>query len=177
MDIYDVMNCRRSIRKYVSTPVEQEKLDRIWEAIQIAPTACNFQPFRFLLVKSDEMRASIENVLKLGSDGKGKMSMHWVLKAPLVVIGLGNKHTAWKRFDGTSSHVIDVAIAMEHLVLAAANEGLGTCWVCAYNQEALHKALGLDPDWEAVALTPLGYPNHTPKDIQHKSVGDFVEIV
>jgi nitroreductase len=177
MELYDVINNRRSIRKYLSEPVEQEKLDRIWQAIQVAPTACNYQPFRFLLVQSDDLRNRIEEVLRMGSDGKGKMSMHWVMKAPHVVIGLGNKQTAWKRFDGTPSHVIDVAIAMEHLVLAAANEGLGTCWVCAYNQESLHEVLGLTPEWEAVALTPLGYPNHVPKDIPRKAIGDLMEVV
>ncbi len=177
MEFYDTIQSRLSIRKYTSTPVEQEKLDRIFQAVRIAPSACNFQPWRFLIVKSDEMRARVESALKIGRDGKGKMSMLWAMNAPVLVIGLGNRQTAWKRFDGTSSHVIDVTIAMEHLVLAAANEGLGTCWVCAFDQEAMHTALNLGPDWEAVVLTPLGYPDESPDVKERKAVSEIVEVV
>ena len=175
MEFYEVINARRSIRKFKPTPVEQEKLDRIWETIRIAPSACNYQPWRFLIVKSDEMREKVDEALKLGRDGKGKMSMAWAMNAPLIIIGLGNKVEAWKRFDGSPSHVIDVTIAMEHLVLAAANEGLGTCWICAFDQDAMHKALELDENWEAVVLTPLGYPDEEPKEKERKPVPGFVE--
>ena len=177
MEFYEVINVRRSIRKFKPTPVEQEKLDRIWETIRIAPSACNYQPWRFLIVKSDGMRAKVDEALKLGRDGKGKMSMVWAMNAPLIIIGLGNKAEAWKRFDGSPSHVIDVTIAMEHLILAAANEGLGTCWICAFGQDAMHRALDLDENWEAVALTPLGYPDEEPKEKERKTVPGFVEEV
>lgn len=177
MELYDAINSRRSIRKYKPIPVEQEKLERIWKSVQVAPSACNYQPWRFLVVKSDEMRARVEGALKIGRDGKGKMNMAWAMNAPLIVIGLGNREKAWKRFNGVSSCVIDVSIAMEHIVLAAANEGLGTCWICAFDQDAMHKALELEPDWEPVVLTPLGYPDETPGEKQRKIMTEIIQVV
>ena len=177
MELYDVMRVRRSIRKFSSRPVEKEKLDRVFEAVRIAPSACNYQPWRFCAVQSGRMREKVEDALRLGRDGKGKMSMAWVMKAPLIIIGLGNRQTAWKRFDNTPSHVIDVTIAMEHIILAATNEGLGTCWICAFDQNAMHKALGLDGDWEPVALTPLGYADEAPAARERKAVTDIVEEI
>jgi len=175
MELYDVIRLRRSIRKFTSRPVEKEKLDRIFEAVRIAPSACNYQPWRFFAVKSDRMREHVEGALRLGRDGKGKMQMSWVMNAPLIIIEAGNRQTAWKRFDNTPSHVIDVTIAMEHIILAATNEGLATCWVCAFDQNAMHKALGLGEQWEPVALTPLGYADEAPAARERKAVSDIVE--
>lgn len=177
MNFYNVVESRLSIRKYRSTPVEQEKLDRIFQAVRIAPSACNFQPWRFLIVKSKDMRSRVERALQLGRDGTVNTKKAWVMDAPLILIGLGNRKTAWKRYDGTSSHVIDVTIATEHLVLAAANEGLGTCWVCAFDQEAMHTALELDPDWEVVVVSPLGYPEESPEAHGRKAVSEIVEVI
>lgn len=177
MELHDVIRTRRSIREFRSTPVEQEKLDRIWEAVRMAPSACNIQPWKFLLVQSDTVRARIETVLKAGRDGQGKMRMPWVMQAPLIVVALGDRDKAWKRFDGTSAHIIDVSIAVEHLVLAAHAEGLGTCWVCAFDQTALHQALKLEPEWDPVALTPLGYPAKFPSEITRKTASEIVQVI
>lgn len=177
MDLYEVMKQRRSIRKFKSTPVEDDKLNRIFNAIQIAPSACNLQPWRFLFVNSDTLRTRVADAATLGRDGKSNMKKLWVMSAPIIVIGLGNRETAWKRFDRTSSHAIDVTIATEHLVLAAANEGLGTCWVCAFDQNAMHAALELEPEWEPVVLLPLGYPDESPESTGRKAISDIVEVV
>ena len=162
MNFYDAVKTRRSVRQYRGTPVPSEKLDRIWEAVRWAPSACNLQPWRFLLVKSAEMRERTRCVLQ-----------DWVITAPLVVVALGNRTTAWRR-DGVSIHAVDVAIAMEHLVLAAAAEGLGTCWICAYNRTALQDALGIAPEWEAVAVTPLGYADDPAPRTDRKPLADMV---
>jgi len=177
MDFYDVIESRVSIRKFKDVPVEQVKLDRIFQAVRHAPSACNFQPWRFLIVKSEEMRTRVRDAVQLGRDGTVNNKKTWVMQAPLIIIGLGNRKTAWKRYNGTSSHVIDVTIAMEHLVLAATNEGLGTCWVCAFDQEAMHTALELDDDWEVVVLSPLGYPDESPEIRERKAVSEIVEVV
>ena len=147
MDFYEVIGQRRSIRSYLQTPVESEKLERILEAVRQAPTACNLQPFRFLIITAADKKAIIE----------AAYPQPWLQDAPCVIVALGNRDKAWKRRDGSSAHVIDVSIAMEHLVLAATAEGLGTCWICAFDQAALHKALGIGQEWDVVALTPLGY--------------------
>ncbi len=174
MDFYEVLNARRSIRKYLEKPIEPEKLERLWKAIQIAPTACNLQPFRFLCLRKGEQRKAVEEVLNFGRDGKGKQGMPFAAQAPYIIVALGHRNDAWKRFDGSSSHVIDVSIAMEHLVLAATQEGLGTCWICAFNQNALAEALGLSKEWEPVALTPLGYSDQQPREIVRKPVDTLI---
>lgn len=165
MNFYDAVKTRRSVRHYRGTPVPPEKLDRIWEAVRWAPSACNLQPWRFLLVKSAEMRERTRRVLQ-----------DWVITAPLVVVALGNRETAWRR-DGVSIHAVDVAIAMEHLVLAAAAEGLGSCWICAYNRKALQDALDLGPEWEAVAVTPLGYADDPSPRTGRKPLADIVREI
>jgi len=164
MEFYEVLRQRRSIRGYQSTPVPQDKLDRVLEAVRIAPTACNLQPFRFLLIESPERKKLIADSYR----------QPWFAEAPVIVAALGSADKAWKRFNGVSAHTIDVAIAMEHLILAAAAEGLGTCWICAFDQEKAHRDLGLDPEWEVVALTPLGFPSVQPGPLTRKSIDEIV---
>lgn len=149
MDFYETVRTRRSVRKYKPTPVEKEKLDRIFEAVRHAPSACNMQPWRFLRVKSPEMRLKLKPILQ-----------PWAVTAPELIVALGNRLTAWQR-DGESVHAMDVAIAFEHLVLAAAAEGLGSCWICAFNRQKTSLALQLPPEWEPVAITPLGYADES----------------
>jgi nitroreductase len=165
MNFYEVIHARRSVRNFHSTPINPEKLTRIWEAVRLAPSACNLQPWRFLVVKSDVMRAKISRILQ-----------PWALTAPLLVVALGNRKTAWRR-DGQSYHEVDVAIAMEHLVLAAAAEGLGSCWICAFDREAMHRALALEPEWDAVAVTPLGMPDDSSPRTIRKPLSDILKEV
>ena len=164
MDFYDVIRRRRSIRGYQSKPLPTDVLDRLFEAIRLAPSACNLQPFRFLFLSAPEPRQAVCECY----------TQPWLAQAPVIVVALGNVNQAWKRLNGTSAHTLDVAIAMEHLVLAAAAEGLGTCWVCAFDQEKLQRKLGLGPEWEAVALTPLGYPAAEPRPLKRKPLEEIV---
>ena len=165
MDFYETVRIRRSVRKYQSTPIEKEKLDRIWEAVRQAPSACNIQPWRFLLVKSPEIRQKLIPILQ-----------PWAIAAPELIIALGNRLTAWQR-DGESIHAVDVAIAFEHLVLAAAAEGLGTCWICAFNRRKTSLALQLPAEWEPVAITPLGYADDTNVRPERKPLSDIVKAI
>jgi nitroreductase len=167
MDFYKVLQRRRSIRGYASDPVPEETLGRLYEAISLAPTACNNQPIRFLFVSEPETRRRICACYPRA----------WLAQAPVIVVALGNPGTAWHRFNGTSAHTIDVAIAMEHLVLAAAAEGLGTCWICAFDQEALRQSLRLPDCWEVVALTPLGRPAVEPGPMTRKPIDDIIERI
>jgi nitroreductase len=167
MDFYDVVRRRRSIRGYAPDPVPEPVLERIFETVNLAPTACNLQPFSFMVVRKPETKALIGQCYQ----------QKWLTEAPVVVVALGNRDAAWKRFDGTSAHVIDVAIAMEHLVLAAAAEGLGTCWVCAFDQAEMHRKLQLEPNWDVVAITPLGTPAVNPGEQKRKAVSEIVQLV
>jgi nitroreductase len=163
MDFYEVIQARRSARKFATTIVESDKLKRIWTAVQAAPSACNLQPWKFLVLRSPESHEKIRKVFH-----------GWVTEAPLVIVALGNRQAAWRR-DGESIHAVDVAIAMEHFVLAATKEGLGTCWVCAFDRRALSTALNLAPEWDPVAVTPLGYSTDPSPMSVHKNYTEFVE--
>ena len=165
MDFMDVVNQRYSCRGYAARPIEEAPLARIFEAVRRAPSACNRQPCKFLVVTGAELRASICAVYPKA----------WLAQAPVIVVALGHREQAWKRLDGTSAHVIDTVIAMEHLVLAATAEGLGTCWVCAFDQADLHRRLGLGPEWDVVALTPLGYPADPGRGTARKPIAEIIE--
>ncbi len=162
MDFYEVVKQRRSIRNFKPTPIAAEVLGRIWTAVQLAPSACNLQPWRFLMIRSVQTRARLQGLLS-----------EWVFTAPLIVAAVGNRWHAWKR-DGESIHAVDVAIATEHLVLAATSEGLGTCWICAFDRSAVHSALGLSQEWEPVAIIPLGYPDDPTPPNPRKPIDEIV---
>ncbi len=149
MDFRDVICGRESVRSYDPTrPVDKLVLERILEAGRVAPSAANKQPWRFLLVSSRE------NLLKL----KKCYSRTWFQDAPHVVVVVGKVGDAWTRQDGYNSIETDVAIAMDHLILAAENEGVGTCWIAAYDPTVLRSALSLTADERVYTISPLGYP-------------------
>jgi len=165
MEFYDVLKARRSIRGFKPDPIPEAVLARILEAVRIAPSACNRQPWKFLLIESPAQRDVVGSCYPRGA---------WLRQAPLIVVALGNRNQAWKRVDGTSAHVIDVSLALEHLILAATAEGLGSCWICAFDQAQLHAKLGLAPEWDVVAMTPVGYPNDEPRPFIRKELSDIV---
>lgn len=165
MDFFETVKARRSVRNFRSDPVSAEKLARIWEAVRQAPSACNLQPWRFAVVKSPAIRDKLRGVLQA-----------WVFTAPVLVVGLGNRDAAWRR-DGQSYHEIDVAVATEHLCLAAAAEGLGTCWICAFDRRAMKWALGLEPEWDPVVVTPLGFPDDPNPRTLRKSTDEIVREI
>jgi nitroreductase len=172
MNFYEVVNLRSSIRKYRATAVEPEKLEQIWRAVQVAPSACNTQPWRFLVVKSPEMRARLQPVLEF----QGYLRREWFTTAPLIIIALGNRQANNKE-NGDRAYSLDVAVATEHLVLAAAAEGLGTCWVCDFDKKALQEALGISPEWVPIAVTPLGYPDEPSRVTPRKPIEEIVQEV
>lgn len=148
VDFYEVVRRRRSIRAYKPDPVEDEKLLRVLEAARLAPSAANRQPWHFIVVRDPEVKE------KLGK----AYPREWFVKAPVIIVACADPTVAWRRRDGEEYWKVDLAIAMEHLVLAAANEGLGTCWIAAFDERAVKEALGIPEHIRVVALTPLGYP-------------------
>ncbi len=157
MEFYDVIKKRRSVREYdPDKKIPKEALLRIGEAVRLAPSACNIQPWTFRVVFDIAARSRMAKVYK----------RDWFARAPAVVLAIGNREKAWKRLEGNSIIDIDIAIAMEHFILAATAEGLGTCWICAYDVEKMNKAAGIVAPWSVLAVSPLGYPddNKTPPD-------------
>ena len=149
MDFTKVIYDRESIRSYDPTrPLEKAVLERILDAGRVAPSAANRQPWRFLLVSSREALAQIRKCyLK-----------PWFQDAPHVLIVMGRTGEAWSRQDGWNSIETDLTIAMDHMILAAENEGVGTCWIAAFDPTILRAALSLSAEERLYAITPLGYP-------------------
>jgi nitroreductase len=151
MDFTKVIYERESVRDYdPNKPVDKEILDQILEAGRMAPSANNRQPWLFLLISSPENLKRIKECY----------DKEWYKNAPHVLVVVGNKSAAWVRQDGYNAIETDLTIAMDHLILAAENLGVGTCWIANFDDEKLRQTLQLTEDQVVFALTPLGYPNH-----------------
>jgi nitroreductase len=150
MEYTELIRTRESIRNYdPNQPVPKEILEKILDAGRQAPSACNYQPWKFLVISSSAM---LEKV-------RACYQRDWFKDAPHILIILGLKDQAWKRsYDGYNSIETDVAIAMTHIILAAENEGVGACWVEAYNPAVLKEAINQEENQLIFGITPLGYP-------------------
>jgi nitroreductase len=150
MEFTELIRLRESIRNYdPERPVSKETLEKILDAGRMAPSACNNQPWVFLVIQSP---ALLEKV-------RACYHRTWFKDAPQILVVLGFKDKAWVRgYDDYNSLETDMAICFTHLILAAENEGVGTCWVEAYDPAILRKVLDLDENQEIYGITPLGYP-------------------
>ena len=150
MTILDVVKKRCSVREYSSQPVEKEKLDYVLEAARLAPSACNLQPWSFYVIQDAEMLKKIHSCY----------GREWLQTAPVCIAIVGNHETSWKRklYDNKDHCDIDIAITTDHLILAATEVGLGTCWICNFDSVRCKEILQLSDSEEVIALTPIGYP-------------------
>ena len=164
MEFLELAKKRYSCRDYKTDPVEDDKLQQILEAARLAPTACNLQPFQLVVVHTKGREAELRRIY----------NSSWFTQAPLIVCACGIPSESWKRRDGKSYYEVDVTIAMDHLILAAANLGLGTCWIGDFNPDSAHEILGLPDDVEPIAFTPLGYPADRPGHKSRKSLNEIV---
>jgi len=150
MEFYEVVKTRRSIRAYKSDPIPEDVLIRVLEAMRIAPSGSNRQPWKFILVKGNDLKKKV---------GDACGNMKFVSDAPSIVVACGqNIHYNRGGYMGDQSMLIDVSIAMTHLILAARAEGLGTCWIGAFDNEKLKDIIGIPEDVNVVAISPIGYP-------------------
>jgi nitroreductase len=166
MEFSELIKSRYSVRAYRPDPVEKDKLTQVLEAACLAPTAANRQPFRLVVVKTAGRQEELRRVYH----------REWFSQAPLVILACGLPEAGWTRaVDGKNYTDVDVAIAMDHLVLAAASLGLGTCWVANFDPEAAREVFNLPQGVVPVAFTPLGYPNDTPRPKERKPLSDLVK--
>ncbi len=148
MDFYEVIRKRRSIRSYEKKDVKEDKLKRILEAGRLAPSAYNYQPWHLIVVKDKEKITQLGDIY----------ANEWLKKVPVIIVVCVDPSKSWTRSDGESFWKVDGAIITEHIVLAAANEGLASCWVCSFNEEKIKKALGIPKHIRVLAMLPIGYP-------------------
>ncbi len=167
MDFYETIKMRRSIRAYKKNPVEDDRLSRVINAARLAPTAANRQPFSLIVVKNEQVKHKL----------KDAYSQEWFYTAPVIICACASSENAWKRNDGKGYVDVDVAIAMDHLILAASAEGLGTCWIAAFKPDVVKDILSIPGNLEPVILTPLGYPEVIPEPTSRKPLGEMVREI
>ncbi len=157
MTLMEIIGARRSVRRYLDKPVEREKIELCLEAARLAPSACNAQPWRFLVVDEPELRERFVNKV-FGGIYRGDFAR----KAPVIVAVVADQRSLASRASGAARNVsfalLDLGIAGEHFVLQAAELGLGTCWIGWFNEAAAKRALGVPRGKKIVYLLSLGYP-------------------
>lgn len=150
MTFLELAKKRRSVREYKNLPVEEEKLRQVLEAGRLAPSAGNRQPWYFVVVRDPETRRQVEEAYRAYPN---------FLKnpPPTFLVVCGDHRRSWRRRDGKDFCDVDVALAVDHMTLAAADVGLGTLWICGFDSLRCHKALNLPAGVEVLAILPLGY--------------------
>ena len=171
MIVYELMNFlelvknRYSCRAYQSLDVEKEKLDYILECVRFAPSAVNKQPWRFHIVNGEDEKAKLQQCY----------NRDWFKTAPLYIVASILHDEEWVRADGKHHGDIDIAIAVEHLCLAATEQGLATCWVCNFDSVMCKELFALPENEEPAVIIPLGYAADEPKPKNRKGIDDIVK--
>jgi len=150
MEVLEAIKNRRSVRAYDKRPIAAESYQKLRQALRFAPSACNFQPWRFIFVEDDELKSEV---------AKASRKQMWMAEAPLIVVPCGFPGSAYQTMGGYNNSIdIDLAIALDHLSLTAVAEGLGTCWIGAFDERELKTTLQLPQETKIPALMPVGYP-------------------
>jgi len=167
MDFEKVIAERYSVRKFANRHVAQEDIDKILHAGHIAPTGCNFQPQRILVLNTDESVAKLKDCTKCHFD------------APCAMLICYNSDETWKRpYDGALSAPVDAAIVTTHMMLAAHNIGVGSCWVMHFDPAAMRKNFNIPENFEPVALLVMGYPHESAAPIEmHEKTRPMEDVV
>jgi nitroreductase len=164
MSVQTVISERRSIRAYLDTPVEDEKLKLVLEAARLSPSARNRQERKFVVVKDRETRK------RLAEAANGKQ---FVAEAPVIVAACATE-SEYVMSCGQPAGTVDTTIALSYLILQAHELGLGTCWLGAFDESEVKGILGIPPHVRVVAMTPLGYPAQSPEAKPRKSLEEIV---
>lgn len=164
MNVYEAINERRSVRAYQDKPIPEDVLTRILEAARIAPSAKNRQEWKLVVVKDKDMRKKMQEVAN---------NQPFVSQASVIIAAVGLTPNDTMRCD-VPTDPIDVAIAIDHITLAAVEEGLGTCWIGSFYQDKARQILGIPFSYKVVELLTLGYPADSPKPKSRKSLDEIV---
>ena len=155
---------RQSVRSYQDKEIPEEILQQILEAGRLAPSACNNQPWKFIVVKDKKLKEKLITACK---------NQNFVGEASVVIVGCAI-NPSYKMGNGEYSYTIDLAIALEHMSLEAASLGLGTCWIGAFYQDQVKEILGVPEDVRVVALMPVGYPKELGSKTGRKPLSEIV---
>ena len=164
MKLVELAEKRYSCRAYRSDEVERGKLEYIMECVRLSPSAVNKQPWLFRIVSCDEEKAKLRQCY----------NREWFGTAPMYIVASILHDEEWVRADGKRHGDIDIAIAVEHLCLAATEQGLGTCWVCNFDAALCKQLFGMGDNEEPAVLIPLGYAADEPKEKRRKALEEIV---
>jgi len=163
MDVHEAVAARYSVRSYEDRQVEEDKLRRVLDAGRLAPSARNDQQWKFIVVRDAEMRQALGEAA----------DQEWVAKAPVILAVVATDPERLMHC-GIPSGIVDCAIAIDHMTLAAVAEGLGTCWVGHFDQDACCGLLDVPPAAKIIELLTLGYPADKPKAKSRKAFDEVV---
>jgi len=169
MTFLDLVRRRYSVRAYRPDPVPDDLLATVLEAGRLAPTASNRQPFRIIVVQTRGRESELRRIY----------DSEWFVQAPLILCVCAVPSEAWRRtmYDGRSHADVDSAIVMDHLTLAAADLGLGTCWIAAFDPAAAREVLAIPDEGEPMLFTPLGYAADASSSPRHAERRPLDELV
>lgn len=167
MNFRELAESRFSLRSYDSRPVEEEKINYLLDCVRLAPSAVNFQPFVFYVVTDKALLCQLHS----------SYSRDWFQTAPMCIVACGNHEQGWHRkLDGKDHTDIDVAIAVDHLILATFDVGLGSCWVCNFDAKKVAEILELPNHIEPLVLVPIGYAATEEKPLKKRKSNDELFI-
>jgi len=149
MDFTTVFKTRRSVRSYKPDPIPDDTLRRVLDCARLAPSACNVQPWHFIVARDAAKRRQL---------AEAAAGQSFVGEAPVVIVCCGKQYAERYSWIGDNMYLVDCAIAIDHLTLAARNEGLGTCWIGAFNHEGVKRAVKVPAGYDVIMLVPIGYP-------------------
>jgi nitroreductase len=164
MEFRELVVKRQSIREYLETPVPEDKLNRILEAARLAPSGGNRQQWKFIVVRDSGLRAKLMEAAN---------NQPMVGQAPVIIATVALDPVRLMLCD-VPSYAVDLAIATEHMVLAAADEGLAACWIGAFHQDKAREVLGIPSRYKVVSLFPVGYANQTRPPSPRKSLAEII---
>lgn len=165
MNFFELVQKRYSVRAYKPDPVEDKKLEQILEAARLAPTAANKQPFQLIVVHTEGREEELQRIYR----------RDWFVEAPIIICACVVGDEGWVRSEDKRRYRdVDIAIVMDHLILAATDLGLGTCWIAAFDGVAAREILALPDNVEPIIFTPLGYPADELGPKERKALSELV---
>lgn len=169
MTFAELVQRRLSVRDYTTHPIEEQKIEQLLEMARLAPSAVNFQPWRFVVITSEKGRKAVADCYP----------REWVKPVPLFILVCGNRTESWKRKSDNKDHLdIDLGIVIEHICLAATEEELGSCIICNFDTTLCRTAFNLPEQIEPVAIISIGYPANpnifTNNQKKRKSISEVV---
>ena len=164
MELKEVIEKRKSIRRYEGKPIPEDKLMKVLEAARLAPSAHNGQSWKFIVVKDADTRQ------KLCQASEGQVQ---VGEAPVIIAAVATSTDDLMKC-GVPTYAVDLAIAIDHMTLAAVDEGLGTCWIGRFSQEEASAALGVPDSCQVVTILPVGFPAEAGRQKTRKALEEIV---